>query len=662
MAPPRGSAAYKKQDGTLAISKDGQSVSWTPVTPPGSKPALMLSISTITNLQQTPANSSKVMLKIFVQQKDASASDTHVFTFTSPTAPRAEADAIKDALGKTIQQAKAGTSVITAPGGGASSAAMAIASAISSAPQTEGDKDDWYTDESLKANAELQQSLLKADPGLSKTFMESLRTKPESITSSQFTTQFWSSRIHMLRSYAIDKSQARGSYNVLASFKPETKDNTLRLSISKEQIQLIFNQYPVVRRAYDENVPKISESEFWVKFFQSRLFKKLKGEKITEADPKAPLIDKYLDIDEEAERAKRLLSAHIPHIIDIEGNEENHSQRKGNAPDISMRPATSDRVPIIRTLNTLSEKILSQVTPDDVDPSLPIGVDEETFNLLALQDLRSDEPDNRVILNIKDASRFFNSSKDSDDSLSANPHFYARQSPTKTLSSLRAELATLRDPKARLEPLLGVHDSSSSSSSSSDSDSATAKTDSSKTKRKRKTSRVGSKAARRAATTHLMSSIRDHIERENPSSGSPSQGLSPAIYDRLLLTHATSTEFLAHFWSAFVSGDAARALELQHLSETLSRCLDRIKAVEGDAERERQGEIEKIERQAREHERRTGRKVKGGWEKGVGGGGKVVREVLGDTTRAIEDAVGAYRKALREAGEEELLNGTPSRG
>ncbi|KAI4215904.1 MAG: hypothetical protein LQ351_001892 [Letrouitia transgressa] len=659
MASPRGSAAYKKQDGTLAISKDGQSVSWTPVTPPGSKPALMLSISTITNLQQTPANSSKVMLKVFVQQKGASASDTHVFTFTSPTAPRAEADAIKDALSKTIQQAKAGTSVIAAPGGGASSAAMAIANAVSSAPRTEGDKDDWYTDESLKTNAELQQSLLKADPGLSKTFMESLRTKPESITNSQFTAQFWSSRIHMLRSFAIDQSQARGSYNVLASFKPETKDNTLRLSISKEQIQLIFNQHPVVRRAYDENVPKISESEFWVKFFQSRLFKKLKGEKITEADPKAPLIDKYLDIDEETERAKRLLSAHIPHIIDIEGNEENHSQRKGNAPDISMRPATSDRVPIIRTLNNLSEKILSQVTPDDVDPSLPIGVDEETFNLLALQDLRSDEPDNRVILNIKDASRFFSSSNDSDNSLSANAHLYARQSSSKTLSSLRAELAALRDPKARLEPLLGVHDSSSSSSSS-DSGSATTKSDSSKLKRKRKASRVGSKAARRAATTHLMSSIRDHIERENPGSGSPSQGLSPAIYDRLLLTHATSTEFLAHFWSAFLSGDAARALELQHLSETLSRCLDRIKAVEGDAERERQGEIEKMERQAREHERRTGRKVKGGWEKGVGGGGKVVREVLGDTTKAIEDAVGAYRKALREVGEEEVLNGTPS--
>ncbi|KAL8968683.1 MAG: hypothetical protein Q9183_002346 [Haloplaca sp. 2 TL-2023] len=49
MAPPRGSAAYKKQDGTLAISKDGQSVSWTPVTPPGAKAALTLAVSAITS-------------------------------------------------------------------------------------------------------------------------------------------------------------------------------------------------------------------------------------------------------------------------------------------------------------------------------------------------------------------------------------------------------------------------------------------------------------------------------------------------------------------------------------------------------------------------------------------------------------------------------------
>lgn len=49
MAPPRGSAAYKKKDGTLALSKDGQTVAWTPVAPSGSQPAVVLHVSKITS-------------------------------------------------------------------------------------------------------------------------------------------------------------------------------------------------------------------------------------------------------------------------------------------------------------------------------------------------------------------------------------------------------------------------------------------------------------------------------------------------------------------------------------------------------------------------------------------------------------------------------------
>lgn len=49
MATPRGSAAYKKKDGILVVSKDGQSVSWIPAAPPDSKPVLTLPVSSITS-------------------------------------------------------------------------------------------------------------------------------------------------------------------------------------------------------------------------------------------------------------------------------------------------------------------------------------------------------------------------------------------------------------------------------------------------------------------------------------------------------------------------------------------------------------------------------------------------------------------------------------
>ncbi|KAI4243632.1 MAG: hypothetical protein LQ352_006994, partial [Teloschistes flavicans] len=487
------------------------------------------------------------MLKIFAQPSGNSSPETHVFSFTSPTAARPEADAIKDALSKAIQQAKAGGAAIVAPGGSASSAAMAIASAVSSGQRGGADQDGIYDDARLQSDVELHHSLLKSDPQLLKTFKESLRTKPDSITDSQFTSQFWVSRTHLLRAHALEKSQTRGSYNVLASIKPETKDNQLRLSISKEQIQLIFNLHAIVRRAYDENVPKIRESDFWVQFFQSRLFKKLKGEKITEHDATNPILDKYLNLDDEAERAKRLMASHVPHIIDMEGNEENHSQRKGNRPDFTMRPAHNDHVPIIRTLNTLSEKLLSQVAPNDIDPSLPIGVDEETYNNLALQDLRDENDDDRVILNLKDQSRF---STTGENDLSVDAKRFSALKPTKALASLHADLVSTLSPSFSLESALSISPKDEDSSS-----------DDEPSSRKAPHEPKIPRNPYSAATTQILSSIRTNnvsaSSSTNPlNSGSASfsttannstYGLSPATFDRLSLTHATTTEFLSHF-------------------------------------------------------------------------------------------------------------------
>ncbi|KAL9101432.1 MAG: hypothetical protein Q9163_003304 [Psora crenata] len=640
MAPPRGSATYKKKDGTLALSKDSQTVSWTPVAPPGAKPALTLLITTITNLQQTPTTSTKVMLKVFTRAPDANTSDTHIFAFTSATTARAEADSIKDALSRAIQAAKTGPDRLAASGGEAPSAAMAIASAVSSRTGTGGNLDAFYDHAKLQQDVELQQSLLKGNPSLSKTFMESLRTKPESITSSQFTAQFWSARIHLLRAHAIEKSQTRGAYNVLSSIKPTTVESATKLSISKEQIQLIFNQHSLVKRVYDENVPKLSEEAFWSRFFQSRLFKKLKGERISDNDPTDAILDKYLQYDEDADRARRLMASHIPHIIDVEGNEENHSQRRGNQPDRTMRPTSIDKVPIIRTLNALSEKILAHVTPNDVDPSLPIGVDEETFNELALRDLQGDAKENRIILNIKDQSRFF--SADGGPGVSADALLFTKQDPAEILKSLCAQI-TAAGTNTDLSTAIGFNDDSDSSDEEGD----PGGTD----------GHVGSKAALAAATAQMVAAIsQQRIHNDDDVSTTPgfsttqsssTSGLPQTVFDRLTLTHATTTEFLQHFWSAFLSGDPARADEIGKLVESLDRAMDRINAVAEDAEKERQKEVEKLKRHVAEYFERTGRKRKVDYDS-LPGGGKAVNQFMAPTLKAIEVAEREYRKALRE--------------
>ena len=45
------STIFKKKDGTLSISKDAQSVLWTPVAPPGAKPQVVIPISSVTSME-----------------------------------------------------------------------------------------------------------------------------------------------------------------------------------------------------------------------------------------------------------------------------------------------------------------------------------------------------------------------------------------------------------------------------------------------------------------------------------------------------------------------------------------------------------------------------------------------------------------------------------
>ncbi len=579
------------------------------------------------------------MLKIFAQLHGASQSETHVFSFTTASTAREEANAIKEALSTAILKVKSITASM-APPGGAESTNLAASKAVHSLSSASEATNAWYDDGRLKADIELQQSLLKSNPTLSKVFMESLRTKPDTISSLQFTSQFWSTRIYLLRAHAIEKNQTRGAYNILASIKPMTVENAIKLSISKEQIQLIFNQHSLVKLVYDENVPRLSEKPFWSRFFQSRLFKKLKGERVSENDPMDQILDKYLQYDDDEGRIKRLKASHVPHFIDVEGNEENNSQRKGNQPDFTMRPSSMDRVPIIRTLNALSENIMAHVPPNDIDPSLPIGVDEETFNLLALRDLQGDAEENRVILNVKDQSRFFSNNKE--NGRSADAALYAKQDPRRILKLLSGDLAQIiKEPN--LGTAIGVDDDSDSSDDESHP----------------KNGHIGSKASIASATSQIMAAVvqqRAQIDDLQSSSASfptsaqasSTRGLPQPIFDRVHLTHVTSTEFLQHFWSAFLSGDPDRADEIRRLVETFDRSMDRIKAIADAAEQEYQKEAEKLKKQIRDHYERTQRKVKFDMN-AVGGGAKVVNLLLEPTVKAIQLAGNAYKKALAEA-------------
>ncbi|KAL3428127.1 TFIIH p62 subunit domain-containing protein [Phlyctema vagabunda] len=631
----KGSAIYKKKEGILATSKDQNSILWMPSQSKDGAATLTISVAHITNLQQTPESAAKVMLKIFEKSPDTPEPVTHIFQFNSTTNPRGEANAIKEVLTTLISEIKAGdVSALAAGNGGSSSAALAMANAVASKPPAGQDR--WYDDAYLKADMALQQSLMKKDPSLHNTYMEALKTKPDTISNSQFNSQFWSTRTILLRAHAVETNQKRGSYNVLAAIKPRQADGELKLNISKEQVQLILSQHPLVKRVYDENVPKLPEEQFWSRFFLSRLFKKLKGERITEADSTDPTFDRYLDARNDEGHEEKLLSAQIPHIIDLEGNEENQGgYRSGNRKDFTMRPGSAAKVPIVRTLNRMSEKMMAQVAPSDVNPADPIGLDEETFNALALRDLQGDAAENRIMLNIKEQSQFFSSEK---DQISEDAQAYAKQIPSEVLFDLQTDI----DPLNMGEDARGGLDLRGAIGVQEDSDSEDEMTE----------KHVGSKSSLMEAQKQILEGIAARrTQIDGSSSQSSLSGLSQHLFDRLTLTHATTIEFLHHFWLLFLSGDPEKAGELAKMVETLERALDRINAVAQAAEAERESIITDRKRHIREVWEKTGKKLK--WDpSSVGGGEKIVREMMEPAIKSLDKASREYRKALKAEGVE----------
>ena len=652
----RATVSYKKKDGALTIADDKKYLFFTPSAPPNSSPSVTIPIADITNLQQTPESSPKVALKVVVKNEN------HVFSFTSKENARKEQEGVTETLRNTIAAKKAQTAaqvllVAVTPtpahqdgGEGEASATMAMAKAISSKAADEG----WYDDSKLTSDFQLQRSLLESNKPLKDRFNQALHDRPESVSISQFTSQFWSARLHLLRAHAIDKAQKQGEYNVLPEIKftrkeaeKEGEPDIKQLHITKEQIKLIFKQYPVVSEAYNENVPPLDAGQFWQRFFGSRLLKKLKGEKITQQDPPDGILDRYLDRKEGGPASM----AQVPHFIDLEGNEQNHSQRKGNRPDEDMRPSSYDKVPILRVLNNLSEKMLSHVAPEDSEAHAPIGMDEETYEQLRLRDLATEDVDSRVVLNVREQQRYLGGGDDED--LSKEAKMYARQDPQRVLSGLRSDLQpghldSDEHGTLRLDRAIGFHSDDEGSDSEDEAPPLHAKqtngTATSKSRRPR--AQTGSHSAVTSASASILSSIK---QRRSTSSTDPTSlnGLSQQTFDQLTITHNTTTEFLHYFWTLFLSGDNSRTAELAQLVSTLDRSLDRINAVASMAEEERQKKIEGLKQQVEEYERRTGRRRNVDLE-AIGGGKAVVEGMVGPTVRALEQAAGSYRRVLEE--------------
>lgn len=154
------------------------------------------------------------------------------------------------------------------------------------------------------------------------------------------------------------------------------------------------------------------------------------------------------------------------------------------------------------------------------------------------------------------------------------------------------------------------------------------------------------------ANTHILELIqahRDQFSEANNLNETPKSygGLSEQIYERLVLTHATTLEFLRQFWNAFLSGDPSRTGEIASLVESLNRALDRINAIATDAQKERDEKLKGLDAQAAQIYKQTGKRKKVN-RSGVGGGEVAVKQLLDPCMKGLAVAVEKYRATYEE--------------
>lgn len=122
-----------------------------------------------------------------------------------------------------------------------------------------------------KVDKELEEKnrLLTENPALLQLYKDLVITKV--ITSEEF----WESHAKKYTQKDGTQKQDIGvSGAFLADIKPQTDGcNGLKYNLTADIIDCIFKTYPAVKKKHQENVPtKLSESEFWTKFFQSHYF------------------------------------------------------------------------------------------------------------------------------------------------------------------------------------------------------------------------------------------------------------------------------------------------------------------------------------------------------------------------------------------------------
>lgn len=289
-----------------------------------------------------------------------------VITFNAPEGrERAEADRerFKEHLFAASVANKEGipaTASVSDPAYASASGSVTPAP-IRSASSVPGVQDASTLEQQRKDEIQLRIAVLAANPDLQALHRDLVFKKVMK------DREFWAhpSRAALLRAERMARAQRRGRNARIADPRPTNdSEGNMSISLSTELVRDVFEQYPLVAKAYNELVPsELDEQLFWTRYFQSRLYHRLRtsarsaaSEHITRADP---LFDRYLaDVVDDSELVSR--NQHSVHdtFLDLGATELDHEET-GNTRDFTMQAGYHrSNLPLLRHFNTHSTSLL----------------------------------------------------------------------------------------------------------------------------------------------------------------------------------------------------------------------------------------------------------------------------------------------------------------
>lgn len=425
--------------------------------------------------------------------------------------------------------------------------------------------DDSLSKSKLLSNFKLQQSLLRENKELMATFKEAV------INAGLPADEFWSTRIPTLRAYALSISQKVGPYNVLSTIKPvASSDNKVNVNISREKILSIFQNYPIVKKAYMDNVPKnFKEPEFWARFFSSKLFRKLRGERIMQNDRGDVIIDRYLTLDQEYDRKDDSELLHpVKKFIDLEGNSQDDPVLKGNKPDFTMQPGVDINgnndgvVDILKGMNRLSEKMIMSLENEYSRAQLQEeDNDLEERDELQFSDLKEAYHEDYAVINLKnqgeegssEAKDFIEKSRKKEQSIDKNK---VNQQISLVLNNLSTKLDLSQ---------VAQHNKDNNEIN----------------QRVISAVKINAKQAKHHNVDSMLGSFVGNKAEESEADSK----LPVDLLESCRMLHSTCCEFLKHFYLHFYSTEAKKQLMAKKFHKNLNDCREKITELLDDVQK-----------------------------------------------------------------------------